>query len=48
MIAVDLQPFSIVEDTGFVRLMKHTYLRYIVPSRKYFSEKIIPEMYAII
>ena len=46
MIAIDSQPFSIVEDTGFVRLMKHTCPRYIVPSRKYFSENIIPEMYA--
>ena len=46
MIAIDSQPFSIVEDTGFVRLMKHTCPRYIAPSRKYFSEKIIPEMYA--
>ena len=24
MIAIDSQPFSIVEDTGFVRVMKHT------------------------
>ena len=46
MIAIDSQLFSIVEDTGFVRLMKHTCPQYIVPSRKYFSEKIIPEMYA--
>ena len=46
MIAIDSQPFSIVEDAGFVRLMKHTCPRYIIPSRKYFSEKIIPEMYA--
>ena len=45
MIAIDSQPFSIVEDTGFVRLMKHTCPRYIVPSRKYFSEKNIPKMY---
>ena len=39
MIAIDSQLFSIVEDTGFVRLMKHTCPRYIVPYRKYFSEK---------
>ena len=45
MIAIDSQPFSIVEDTGFIRLLACVSPRYIVPSRKYFSEKIIPEMY---
>ena len=30
MIAIDSQPFSIVEDAGFVRLMKHTCPRYII------------------
>ena len=46
MIANDSQPFSIVEDTGFIQLIKHTCPQYIVPSMKYFSEKIIPEIYA--
>jgi len=45
MIALDSQPFSIVEDTGFLRLLAHVSPRYITPSRKYFSDKIIPEMY---
>ena len=45
MIAIDSQPFSIVEDTGFTRLLACVCPRYAVPSRKYFSEKIIPEMY---
>ena len=46
MIALDSQPFSIVEDTGFLRLLAHMSQRYITPSRKYFSDKFIPEMYA--
>ena len=43
MIALDSQPFSIVEDRGFLRLLAYVSLRYITPSRKYFSDK---EMYA--
>ena len=45
MIAVDSQPFSIVEDLGFQRLMKLTKPSYELPSRKYFTNTIIPEMY---
>ena len=45
MIALDFQPFSIVEDLGFRQLLEHLEPRYSLPSRKYFSEKIIPEMY---
>lgn len=45
MIAIDSQPFSIVEDIGFIPLLACVCPRYVVPSRKYFSEKIIPEMY---
>jgi len=43
MIALDSQPFSIV---GFLRLLAHVSPRYIMPSRKYFSDKVVPEMYA--
>jgi len=46
MIALDLQPFSIVEDRGFLRLLAHVSCRYITPQRKYFSDKVIPEMEA--
>ncbi|XP_077970653.1 zinc finger BED domain-containing protein 4-like [Styela clava] len=45
MIATDCQPFSIVEDVGFKRLMGHTKPRYNIPSRKYFSETVIPSIY---
>jgi len=45
MIAVDIQPYSIVEDDGFKSLMSLMDPRYVLPSRKYFTEKVIPEMY---
>ena len=46
MIAIDSQPFSILEDTGFLRLLSNVCLLYAVPSRKYFAEKVIPEMFS--
>ena len=45
MIAVDNQPFSIVEDMGFVRLLKRLRPLYQPPSRRYITEKIMPEIY---
>ena len=45
MIATDFQPFSIIEDEGFKLLLNVMDQRYKVPSRKYFSERIIPKMY---
>ena len=48
MIAIDSQPFSIVEDTGFLRLLSNVCPLYAVPSRKYFAEKVIPEMFSTI
>lgn len=45
MIAIDSQPFSIVEDVGFTRLMKLLKLNNQLPSRKYFSTVIIPEIH---
>lgn len=46
MIAIDLQPFSIVEDVGFCRLIADLEPRYYLPSRRYLSEVVIPEIYA--
>jgi zinc finger BED domain-containing protein 4 len=46
MIAVDLQPFSIVEDIGFRRVIKAFAPQYQIPSRKYFSETLTPKLYA--
>lgn len=46
MIAMDNQPFSIVGDIGFSRLMLNMEPRYQIPNRRYFSEKVIPQLYA--
>ena len=48
IIAMDSQPFSIVEDIGFLRLLSNVCPLYTVPSRKYFVEKIIPEIFSAI
>ena len=40
MIAIDFQPFSIVEDEGFKRLLRILDKRYQLPCRKQFSEKL--------
>ncbi|KAL1278525.1 hypothetical protein QQF64_025198 [Cirrhinus molitorella] len=45
MIAIDLQPYSIVEDTGFNELLHLLEPRYKLPSRRFFANKIIPEMH---
>lgn len=46
MIAIDLQPFSFVEDRGFLQLMKTLNPCYDVPCKKTFSEKIVPEIFS--
>lgn len=46
MIALDCQPFSIVEDLGFNNLLKHLKPNYKLPSRHFMSEKIIPSIYS--
>ena len=38
MIALDSQPFSIVEDRGFTRLVRELEPRCSLPSRKYDGE----------
>jgi hypothetical protein len=45
MIALDVQPYAVVENRGFKRLVEVLEPRYVMPSRKFFSEKVIPEMY---
>ncbi|KAJ8884946.1 hypothetical protein PR048_011142 [Dryococelus australis] len=45
MIALDFQPYSIVEDQGFRSLIATLEPKYVLPSRKQFPAKIIPELY---
>ena len=45
MICTDLQPFSIVSDVGFEHLLAELEPRYVLPSRRQFSEVLIPEIF---
>lgn len=45
MIALDNQPISIVEDKGFSRLMNLIKPKYQIPSRNFFGETCIPQLY---
>ncbi|KAI2645091.1 Zinc finger BED domain-containing protein 4 [Labeo rohita] len=44
-IVLDAQPMSVVEDQGFRCLLEYLEPRYSLPSRKYFSETALPELY---
>lgn len=46
MICKDLQPFSVVENKGFRKLINHLEPRYTIPARKQFSNTIIREIYS--
>ena len=45
MVALDMQPVSIVEDLGFLKFLRTLDLRYQPPSRKILSHSIIPQKY---
>ena len=45
MIAVDCQPLSVVEDVGFKQVLRTPEPRYQCPSRKYYTETVIPKIY---
>ena len=45
MLALDTQPFFVVEDTGFIRLVKALEPRYTVPSRKYLIKEVLSAVY---
>lgn len=45
MIALDLQPYSLVDNLGFNRLLEHLKPQYSLPSPSYFSRTAIPGMY---
>ena len=44
MISVDNEPFSVVHRVGFKRLTNSIQPRYSLPSDRYFSDTLIPEM----
>ena len=44
MVAIDCQPYSIVEDFGFSRLVLTLEPQYPLPSRKFLTESIIPRV----
>jgi len=46
LVALDSESFNIVHHIGFTQLLKVLELRYQLPSDKYFSETLIPEMYS--
>ena len=45
-IAVDMQPLSVVENKGFLELMKAAEPRFQVPSRGYYTKTVISSMYS--
>lgn len=45
MIALDLQPYSFVDNVGFSRLLAYLNPQYSLPSPSYFSRTAIPGMY---
>ncbi len=47
-IALDDQPFSVIEDVGFHRLIEHIEPRYVMPSRRHFSEVCLPELFNVV
>jgi hypothetical protein len=46
MMALDAEPFAVVDREGFRNLMEVVAPQYVIPSRKYFSEKAMPALHA--
>ena len=46
MIAVDIQPYPLTSDFGFYRLIAKLCPNFSIPSKKYFTEKIIPDIFS--
>lgn len=47
-IALGDQPFSVVEDPSFRKLIAHLEPRYTLPSRRFFSDVSLPALYDIV
>ena len=48
MVTIDLQPASIVEDTGFLKLLESLDPRYVPPSRCSVMRSLLPARYECI
>ena len=48
MIASDLLPFNVVSREGFIRLLHELEPLYVMPSARYFSRTLIPDMYVAV
>ena len=46
MIAIDLQSFSVVEDTGFIRMVAELDSRFVLSIWRYLREVVVPEIHA--
>jgi len=46
MIALDYQPYSIVDDRGFKNLLNTLESKYKLPTRQYLSSTVIPQLYS--
>ncbi|XP_049416948.1 E3 SUMO-protein ligase ZBED1-like [Epinephelus fuscoguttatus] len=44
-IAKDLRPYSVVENEGFICMLQTAEPRYAMPSRKFFTETAVPQLY---
>lgn len=44
-IAVDMRPFSVVENAGFQDMLRTLEPRYKIPSRTYFTDTVVPALY---
>jgi len=44
MMALDYQPLSVVTDVGFIRLLQVVKPMYKMPSRKYFTDNVLPKI----
>ena len=45
MIAIDNQPFLITSDQGSIDLFAVIELGYLIPSTKYFTDTMLPQIY---
>ena len=45
MIAIDCHPLSLVEDEGFICLLKELEPRYSLPSRRYFTDNVLTKLF---